>query len=777
MTWGLQLGLFIGDGMYEFNYHSVAPFVSHLISVLVGIFIIAKNPRSGLHVTLGIFCFFASLWQFGTGMMFIAKTDELAIFWDRIVYIGVNFMWMMHFHFSVLFSKSNDQKKWLAAAYLIAGFYACFIFSDALVHDLYRYPWGCHTIAGPLHHSFVLLSTGFYMKSLYLIYRSYSRTDNLREKAQYKYYFVGFTIYVSATLAYLPAYKISIYPFVYWFETMYCLTLVYIIIKHRMLDIETVVHKTVLWLTISTVSLVPAAVFIFFSYNFLIEMGRWLFLVSIMGLIVSVVVLYTICQPKIDIYFERKKYNYRLILREFMDTVLTLHDKEKLTRITEKTIKKTLHARAVKCFWNDKEKNITGLNPKLLAHMVAANDILERDFAVSDPAHEQYRESLQALFLQTDSYLIVTIVHEDQAQGIVTLAKKSNLDAYSEVDKQFLKELSVGISFAIINCQMFETHKELLEKEKEARQVQEELVRVKDSMNKELEQNVEERTRELKITMNELAATNHALTKTKDALWGEMVLAKKIQTILLPRKPAIRGYEISAYMAPADEVGGDYYDVINTPGRDWIVIGDVSGHGVGSGLIMMMAQTAIHTALEQNSAMQPSDLLRTINESLTKNIQQMGEDKYMTATVLAAHEEGGFTFSGLHQDIIIYRNDTHAIELVGTRGMWLGIHRPLDDMLDDSMLTLNKGDAILLYTDGITEARKKSNGKPQKNAKFEMFGETRLQKLFAGLADRSVEEVKNDILEALNNYICEDDVTFMIIRRNGSFAMKPAPAA
>jgi hypothetical protein len=305
--------------VYAFNYHAIAPFVSHLISIAVCVFVIAKNPRSKLHVTLGIFCFFASLWQFGTGMMFIAKTDSLAIFWDRIVYIGVNFMWMMHFHFSILFSKSDDKKPWLVAAYAIAGFYSLFIFSDFLVHDLYRYSWGCHTIAGPLHHSFVLVSTGFYMKSLYLIFRSYMRTDNLREKAQYKYYFVGFSIYVSATLAYLPAYKVPIYPFSYWFETIYCIILVYIIIKHKMLDIETVAHKTVLWLTISAVSLVPAAVLLYFLYPYLVTLTLWLFLVSVMALVTSVLILFAAVQPRIDSYFERKKYNYRAIVANYTD--------------------------------------------------------------------------------------------------------------------------------------------------------------------------------------------------------------------------------------------------------------------------------------------------------------------------------------------------------------------------------------------------------------------------------------------------------------------------
>ena len=93
--------------MYAFSYHTIAPFVSHLLSIVVSIFLIAKNPRSKLHITLAAFCLSASLWQLSTGLMFAAQTDELALFWDRVVYVGVNFQWLMHFQFTVLFLKSS----------------------------------------------------------------------------------------------------------------------------------------------------------------------------------------------------------------------------------------------------------------------------------------------------------------------------------------------------------------------------------------------------------------------------------------------------------------------------------------------------------------------------------------------------------------------------------------------------------------------------------------------------------------------------------------------
>jgi phosphoserine phosphatase RsbU/P len=93
------------------------------------------------------------------------------------------------------------------------------------------------------------------------------------------------------------------------------------------------------------------------------------------------------------------------------------------------------------------------------------------------------------------------------------------------------------------------------------------------------------------------------LKKARDALWGEMEVAKRIQTSLLPKLHEVNGYTIAASMQPADEVGGDYYDVVESAkGETWLCVGDVSGHGVESGLIMMMTQTSIFTTVNRAAA-------------------------------------------------------------------------------------------------------------------------------------------------------------------------------
>ncbi|MDM8551086.1 SpoIIE family protein phosphatase [Desulfobacterales bacterium HSG2] len=243
----------------------------------------------------------------------------------------------------------------------------------------------------------------------------------------------------------------------------------------------------------------------------------------------------------------------------------------------------------------------------------------------------------------------------------------------------------------------------------------------------------------------------------------EMEIAVSIQAGLLPKEPKMEGYEISAYMKPAEYMGGDYYDIINFGDMDWIVIGDVSGHGVPAGLVMIMVQTAIHVALSQNAEIRPSALLTVINRIIEENIRKIGESKHMSITVFSVQKMGEFTFSGLHEDTLIYRAESGNVERVETNGMWIGIVDDIEEMLEDDVLALNPGDVMLLYTDGITEATRKDRG-----TQFEMFGDDRLRKVFRKLGNRTAEEIRTGIIEALQDYNWEDDVTMLVLKRSES---------
>jgi len=244
--------------------------------------------------------------------------------------------------------------------------------------------------------------------------------------------------------------------------------------------------------------------------------------------------------------------------------------------------------------------------------------------------------------------------------------------------------------------------------------------------------------------------------KEQERLKSEMELARKIQTILLPKKPEISGYDIAVSMDPAEEVGGDYYDVISVGGYDWIVIGDVSGHGVTAGLVMMMVQTSIHAVLIQNPQTPPSRLLSVINRTIYENIVLMDEQKHMTILVIACGKDGFFDFSGLHEDILLWCADTRKVEKIETDGMWIGLEPDISHLLPANEFRMGTGDCIVLYTDGITEAW---------GADGKMFGEERLIKIVESYGGKSASAIHAAILDALKDYDKPDDVTLFVMKR------------
>ncbi len=244
----------------------------------------------------------------------------------------------------------------------------------------------------------------------------------------------------------------------------------------------------------------------------------------------------------------------------------------------------------------------------------------------------------------------------------------------------------------------------------------------------------------------------------RDSIWSEMELAKRIQTALLPDKQKIKGYEIAATMIPAKEVGGDYFDIIETPkGDKWVTIGDVSGHGVDSGLIMMMAQTSILSKVNDNGSCGPSDMLESINGIIRENISRLGSDHYMTMMAMRLNQSE-MTLAGKHQDLIIYRSALNKTEIITIPGTWLGITDDIKTSLTELTIEINTGDIVLLFTDGITEAA---------NARGEMFSQERLAQALNKYADLPVGKLRDKIIEEVMSFQEEqlDDMTLVVIKK------------
>jgi len=274
--------------------------------------------------------------------------------------------------------------------------------------------------------------------------------------------------------------------------------------------------------------------------------------------------------------------------------------------------------------------------------------------------------------------------------------------------------------------------------------------------------------RELEVlgeAMNRMAAQLAASREQLAAIERvarEMEIAQRIQTSILPVMPALPGYSLAASMQTASEVGGDYYDVISSRAGGWIGIGDVAGHGLPAGLVMLMMQSATSVLVHTMPDEAPSSLIARLNEFLFDNIRvRLGQDEFVTFTLLRCSRDGEVVYAGAHEDIVVWRKASGQCERWPTPGPWLGVFPEVGSVTLDQTRRLERGDLMVLYTDGVTEAM---------NEAREQFGVERLCELVREHAGRPVDEIVQRVCDRVAEWRTEqvDDVTVLVIRCDGT---------
>lgn len=277
-----------------------------------------------------------------------------------------------------------------------------------------------------------------------------------------------------------------------------------------------------------------------------------------------------------------------------------------------------------------------------------------------------------------------------------------------------------------------------------------------------LEDRVKRRTAQLASANQEISLLNDKLKEENLHMHSKLLVLKEMQQMILPRPEelqAIAGLEIAGYMQPAEDVGGDYYDVLYTDGVVTVGIGDVTGHGLESGILMVMVQTAVRT-LEEMRERDAVKFLDTLNRTLFKNVQRMNTDKNLTLSILN-YVEGRVSISGQHEEVLIVRSD-RTIERVDTvdLGFPIALDREIADFIDCATVDLQPGDGVVLYTDGITEAE---------NRDREQYGLDNLCRVISQNWHKPIEGIKQEVIDDLFYFIGQqeifDDITLVIFKR------------
>jgi sigma-B regulation protein RsbU (phosphoserine phosphatase) len=247
-----------------------------------------------------------------------------------------------------------------------------------------------------------------------------------------------------------------------------------------------------------------------------------------------------------------------------------------------------------------------------------------------------------------------------------------------------------------------------------------------------------------------------------EAARQENEIASRVQASILPGEVDVEGLAISAHMLPAEVVGGDYYDIIPVEDGCWLAMGDVAGHGLTAGVIMLMIQSAVQSLVRLAPQGSPRDLVSALNGALYENIQnRMQRDEHVTFCLARYWPDGRLVFAGAHENILICREDGEC-ENIPPTGTWLGVISDVSKVTPEVSLQLGPGDTMLMFTDGAFEGA---------DANGLRFGQERLRALLVENRSRPPHEVRNAIMDAVLGWTGRpiDDVTLLVVRCHGVY--------
>lgn len=244
----------------------------------------------------------------------------------------------------------------------------------------------------------------------------------------------------------------------------------------------------------------------------------------------------------------------------------------------------------------------------------------------------------------------------------------------------------------------------------------------------------------------------------RERMAGSLVLAGEIQRHLLPAgPPPVAGFDIFGGIAYCDEAGGDYYDFIDLPeGRLGLAVGDVTGHGIGAGLLMASARGILRSHAERESA-DLAGLFRALNRQLARDV---GDERFMTLFygVLDARDRSLRWCSAGHGPVYLFRSRSGTVEELETTGIPLGIVAA-GAWEGAGPIVLESGDILLVGTDGLWESRDLAG---------EAFGPERLRTMLLSRRQGTAPEIYAAAMEEVRAFRGagrqEDDVTLVVVK-------------
>jgi serine phosphatase RsbU (regulator of sigma subunit) len=616
--------------------------------------------------------------------------------------------------------------------------------TDYYITGLYKYPWGYIAKGGIALQFFGLYSMFGVIYLVVMFIRKFRREHNEIRRLKIKYILLSFLVVMFLTFMNLPAMNgINIYPMGN-FMFVPLAVLAYGVMKHRLMDVRSVLYQTLMWAILSSLILVPNILIFIFAKPWYSKLNEPLRFVLLMLLFAANYFYIRRVQPRIDQLFNRRKYDLYRIEAEFISNISLLKSLESLIDEFRRVLKKTLNFEKVDVLIRVNEEGkyrssageFYHIHPDIIEWFRGADHLVEYDMVSTNPYYDQIRALLLDFFEDLECSFIFPLVQNDELLGVICLSEKKNYSQLTGHEINFINNIRSTLAISLANSLMYE-----------------DLTDLKNN----LEDKVLSRTEELMSALEKLEEAHHTAEL-------DLAMAANVQQSMLPEDtPTVKGWDLACWFKPMSGVSGDTYDFyVNGDRLEGCALFDVSGHGIASGLITILARSIFRRYFSEGRDHRLCEVIEKANGEL---IEEMGDtDNYLSGVILRMVTEYVEYVNAGHPDIIIRRKSSGKVSTVvaeeeDTKGYFLGAP-VMDSMYKTLKFKMHEGDALLLYTDCLIEAA---------NDRGESFGEERVWKAMAEAPERGAGEILHHIVRKLERFTGKgehsDDLTIILLQR------------
>jgi serine phosphatase RsbU (regulator of sigma subunit) len=744
--------------LQKMNIYIVPPLLSLLLGWSLAIVSLVRGKFKTENILFALVC----IWWTLMSPIFIShhllKGDIATIMKIErsihFVYVYLPFVTLLYFEKAFSFK----NRPLLIVTLVVSVVTSAFTFTDYYFSGLHEFSWGYigrGGIAFKAWGAYGFFITGYI---LFTFANRFRKSTNQTEKLKIKYIILSFIATAMLTAMNVPAISgIDFYPFGNFMFIPLSL-LAFGVFRYRLMDVRSVLYITLIWVITSSLIIIPNALLFFHVRPYLGEMNSLaLFFILLIWFAANLFYFMKI-QPVIDRFFNRYKYNLNKAGLRFIDTVSHLRTMDDLSLECTDLLRRTLNIKSVSLYVRDEDRRFFVNRDKssfrmpdgIETWMAVMDHIVERDMVLSNPSYNSVRDGLATIFDYFKCQYIVPLVQNNELIGVLFLSERHDLRQLSPTEIRFLNMIRSSVSISISNSTMYQ-----------------DLADLKDT----LETKVEKRTEELLRAMETVESVNLELTSANSELENarliadlDITMAAQVQKSIYPESiPDSDEWDIALEFRPMSAVSGDLYDFYMEGDRlRGISVLDVSGHGIASGLITMIARSVMYRNFFRLRAAPLNTVIAEANGEMTEEIR--GSGKYLTGILLRFTDDIVEYVNAGHPDLIVKKSSSGRTHMVRPKnedfkGIFLGVEG-MELSCKSVKFRVDAGDTLLLFTDCLIEG-KNDRGVP--------YGMDRLKETLLSVPPGTAHAVLNGILEDFLQFIGEkkltDDLTIIIAKR------------